>query len=92
MLHLIIMPCKRTSPYSKFTEDIKDTSTVRLKLMWSKCVGNSTYHSGHPVGSTALAAASAPAGSWGSEMGERHQGVCSGAPGTRLVWADLSVQ
>lgn len=63
-----------------------------LKLKWSKCVGNSTYHSGRPVGSTALAAASAPAGSWGSEMGERHQGVCSGAPGTRLVWADLSVQ
>lgn len=34
-----------------------------------------TYHSGHPVGSTALVAASAPTGSWGCEPGEKLQGV-----------------
>lgn len=53
-----------------------------------KCVGPSTYRSDHPVGSTALAAASVPAGSWGCEMGERHWGVCSKALGTHPVWAD----
>lgn len=54
--------------------------------------GNITHHSGHPVGSTALVAASVPTGSWGCEPGERLQGVYWEAPETRPVWADSSVQ
>lgn len=62
------------------------------RLLWGKCVSNnSTYHSGHPAGSTASGAASGPSGSWVCERGERHWGVCSEAPGKHPVWADWSV-
>ncbi len=77
---------------SQFAQIKQNILQNTLKLFWYKCVDNLTYHSGHPVGSTALAAASAPAGSSGCEMGERHRGVYSEAPETRPVWADSSVQ
>lgn len=75
-----------------YTKSQKDTLQFALKIYWNECIGNLTYHFGHPVGSTALVAASAPVGSWGCELGERHQGVYSEAPGTHPVWADSSGQ
>lgn len=84
----ILMCISVQKALSQFAHVKQNILPNAFKLYWYICVGNSTYHSGHPVGSTALAAASAPAGSWGSEMGERHRGVCSEAPGTRPVWAD----
>lgn len=61
-------------------------------MHWDECVRILTYHFGHPVGSTVLVAASEPVGFSGCELGGRHRGVYSKAPGTHPVWADLSVQ
>lgn len=62
-------------------EDVKNKDKV-----------NRTYQSGHPAGSTALVAASAPTGSWVCELGERLQGIYPEALGTRPVWADSSAR